>query len=70
MVGEGNTFGINRTFGAQEKKFDINTTNGKARAYLNLHYNGDNSYLFINARKVYLSLKSIMKMSSFQLTFI
>ena len=56
MVGEGNAFGINRTIEAQEKKFDINISNGKTRAYLNLHYNSDNSYLFINAKKVYLSL--------------
>ena len=42
------TFDINRGFGAPEKKFSINFTKAKTKFCLSLHYNGDNSYLFVN----------------------
>ena len=41
VLGEGDTFGINESFGAPEKKFSINFTKVKAKGTfsLNLHYN-------------------------------
>ena len=42
------TFGINGTFVAPEKKFSINFSKEKTRFSLTLHYNGDISYLFVN----------------------
>ena len=50
-LGEGGTFGINRRFGAPEKKFSINFTKAKTEYFLSLHYNGDNSYSFVNWKK-------------------
>ena len=38
ILGEGDTFGINGSFGASEKKIKF---------CLRLHYNNDNSYLFV-----------------------
>ena len=49
MLGEGDTFGTNGSFGAPEKKFGINFSNAKTKFCLSLKfclpYNGDNSYL-------------------------
>ena len=45
ILGEGNTFGINGSFVAPEKKFRTNFC-------LSLHYNGDNSYLFANGKEI------------------
>ena len=53
ILGEGPTFGINRSFGSPEKKFSINFSNVKTKFCLRLHYNGDNSYLFVNEREIY-----------------
>ena len=48
---EGPTFGINRRFGSPEKKFSIKLVNTKF--CLNLHYNADNSYLFVNGNEIF-----------------
>ena len=48
---EGPTFGINRRFGSPEKKFSIKLVNTKF--CLNLHYNADNSYLFVNGKEIF-----------------
>ena len=42
------TFRINGSFGEPEKKFSINFTKANTKFCLNLHYNGNNSYLFVN----------------------
>ena len=47
------TFVINGSFGAQEKKFDINFTKANTKFCLSLHYNGDNSYLFVNGKEIF-----------------
>ena len=44
MLGEGDTSGISRSFGAPEKKFIIN---------LSFHYKGDNNHLFDNTEEIY-----------------
>ena len=48
----GVTFGINGNFGALEKKFRINSTKVNTKFYLSLHYNGDNSDLFVNGQEI------------------
>ena len=53
MLGEGDTFGINGSFGAIEKKFSINFSKTKTKFFLSFHYNGDNSYLFVKGKKIY-----------------
>ena len=42
--------GINGTAVYAEKTYSINFTKIKARFCLSLHYNGDNSYLFVNGK--------------------
>ena len=37
VLGAGDTFGINRNFGAKEKKFYINFDKEKTKFYLSLH---------------------------------
>ena len=34
-------------------KFDINFSTAKTKLCLNLHYNSDNSYLFVNGKEIY-----------------
>ena len=51
MLGEGYTFGIIRTFGAQDKKFSIHFTKAKTNFCLGLHYSDDNNYLCVNAKR-------------------
>ena len=62
ILGEGDTFGINGSFGAQKNSisinfninsFSINFSKRKAKFYLSLQYNGDNSYLFINVKEIH-----------------
>ena len=44
--------GINGTTIYAEKTYSINFTKSRARFCLNLHYNGDNSYLFFNGTEI------------------
>ena len=53
MLDEEDTFGINGSFGAQEKKFSINFSNGNKKFCFSLYYNADNSYLFINGKEIF-----------------
>ena len=50
VVGEGDTFCINRSLGELEKKFSINFSKTKTKFCLRLHYSGCNSYLFVNGK--------------------
>ena len=52
MLGEGPTDDINSSIGAAEKKISIHFSKAKAKLCLILHYNGDNSYLFVNRKKI------------------
>ena len=65
MPVEGPTNDINGGFSAAEQEFSINFT--KVKFSLSLHYNGDNSYLFINGKKS-IRLKAMRKMYTFLLT--
>ena len=65
ILGEGDIFGINGSFGAPEKKFTINFNKANTKFCLSLRYNADNSYLLME--KKFLSLKPTVKMLTFQL---
>ena len=58
ILGEGDTFDINRSIGTSEKKINIIFSKAKAKFCLSLHYNSDNNYL-----------KLIRKMLTFHLNF-
>ena len=53
VLGEGLNYGINGSFGSPEKEFLINFTKVKAKFYLSLHYNHDNTYLFVNGQEIF-----------------
>ena len=56
MLGEGPTDDTDGNIGAAQKMFSINFSKAKTLFYLSLHYNGDNSYLFVNGKRS-ISLK-------------
>ena len=51
LMGKGFTQGINGTTIYVEKNFYRNFTNPGEKFVLSLHYNGDDSYLFVNGRQ-------------------
>ena len=53
ILGEGSNFGINESFGSPEKMFCIKFKKAKTKYCFSLHYNGDNSYLFVNGKKIF-----------------
>ena len=52
MLGEGLSDDINGSIGAAEKKFSIYFSKSKTNFCLRLHYNHDNSYLFVPKRNL------------------
>ena len=53
MLGERSTFNINGSFSAPGKKIIINFIKVKTELSLSLHYNSDNSYLFVNGKEIF-----------------
>ena len=53
ILGEGDFFAINRSFGGPEIMFSINFSEANTKFCLSLHYNADNSYLFVNGKEVF-----------------
>ena len=53
IVGRGPTQGLDDTTLTAEGKCPINFTQPRKRFVLSLHYNGSNSFLFVNATKIY-----------------
>ena len=53
ILGKGPTQGLNNTTLTREAKCPINFTQSERRFVLSLHYNGSNSFLFVNATKIY-----------------
>ena len=51
ILGDGPTYGINWSFGSPEKIFSINFTKANAKFCLSLHYNANNSNLFLMEKK-------------------
>ena len=49
VFGEGPTYCVNGSF---EKRFSINFSKANTKICLSFHYNGDNSYLFVNKRNL------------------
>ena len=53
ILGGSPTYGINCSFGLPEKKgFSINFTKANTKFCLSLHYNADNSCLFVNGKEM------------------
>ena len=52
ILGEGPTYGINGTFGSPEKKSSIKSRKNLVFCW-SLHYNADNSYLFVNEKEIF-----------------
>ena len=53
ILGEGPTQGLDDTTLTAAATYPINFTQSGKRFVLSLHYNGGNSFLFVNATKVY-----------------
>ena len=53
IVGEGPTQGYDDTTSTGEGKYPTNFTQLGKRFVVSLHYNGSNSFLFVNATKIY-----------------
>ena len=53
ILDEGTTQRLDDTAVTAEAKYHINFKQPKQRFALNLNYNGNNSYLFVNAKKIY-----------------
>ena len=52
ILDEGPTQGLDDTTLTAEKKYPINFTVSQTKFCLNLHYNGANSYLFVNGTEI------------------
>ena len=50
ILGEGPTQGLDDTAITAEAKYPISFTQSRKRFVLSLHYNGSNSFLFVNAK--------------------
>ena len=53
ILGEGLTQGLGDTTLTAEAKYPINFTQMRKKFVLSLHYNGSNSFLLVNATKIY-----------------
>ena len=52
ILGEGFTQGLDGITLTPEKNYSINFTENNKKIYLSLHYNGANSYLFVNGTEI------------------
>ena len=57
VLGEGPTQGLCNTAITAEAKYSISFTVSGKRFLLSLHYNGSNSFLFVNTTKIYINSK-------------
>ena len=53
ILGEGPIQGLDDTTLTAEAKYPFSFTQPRKRFELSLHYNGSNSFLFVNATKIY-----------------
>ena len=51
ILGKGPTQGLEHTL-TKEKIYSVNFTEGNKTFYLSLHYNGENSYLFVKGTEI------------------
>ena len=61
ILGDGPTQGLDDTMLTAEAIYSINFTQSNRKFCLNFHYNGSNSFLFVNATKIYQSKQNILK---------
>ena len=52
ILGEGPTQGLDDNTLTAEAKYPVNFTQSKKRFVLSVHYNGSNSFLFVNAPRI------------------
>ena len=52
ILGEGPTQGLDDTTLTAEKKYSVNFTVTRTKFGFSLHYNGENSYLFVNGTEI------------------
>ena len=64
IIGKGPTQGLEHTLTA-EKMYQINFTVTKNKFCLSLHYNGANSYLFVNDTEIYKFKAKYLKLWQF-----
>ena len=48
----------------QKKKFNINFSKANTKFYCSLHYNADNSYLFVNGKEIFKLNPTIKNVNS------
>ena len=53
VLGEDPTQGINDSNGVEEKRISFNLSKANTKFCLSLHYNGDESYLYLDKTKIY-----------------
>ena len=53
MLCEDQIYCINESFRFPEKNFSINFSKSNTECCLSLHYNHDNSYLFVNGKEIF-----------------
>ena len=68
ILGDAPTFGMNASFGSPDKKFGNNFRKANTKFCLSLHYNADNSYLFVSGKKIF-KLKADNKYVNFPTQF-
>ena len=52
VLGKGSLQGIDNTTVYAEKMYSINCAKANTKFCLSLHYNGDDSYLFVNGKEI------------------
>ena len=52
ILGKGPTQGLGEHSLTAEKMYSVNFTDHRKKCYLRLHYNGANSYLFVNSTEI------------------
>ena len=67
ILGEGTIQGLVDTTLTAEAKYPINFTQSGKRFVLSLHYNGSNSFLFVNTTKVYQFKAKISEIKDYAL---
>ena len=67
ILGDGPTQGLDDTTLTAQAKYPINFTQPRKRFVLSLHYNGSNSFLFINATKTYQFKAKISEIKDYTL---
>ena len=60
ILGKGPTQGLGEHSLSAEKMYSINFTKVNTKFCLSLHYNGANSYLFVNGKEIHKFLAKIL----------